>query len=332
MPPTPDAAALAAALAALPVTVDTVRATAGPVAVPAYPGGARPSGEVRLGGGGATGRGEHVAWTDADQARFSETVAALVPPGRRRLGEFAAEIARRTAEPYVRAALEAAAIDLALRQRATTLAALAGIEPRPVHYVVSFDGRPDPLAAARRILAAAPGATLKIDVDPAWSDEVFAALATLDAVAILDWKGGGTVADHVRAHHALPAALLEDPRAGVWPPTVAARVSVDAAVSCAADVAALPFRPAAVNVKPARMGGVLEALGAIAACAAAGIAVYLGGMFEVGVGRAQVQTLAALFAPDAPNDVAPIGIGDAPPARPPRLVIPAGVGFPPDLV
>jgi L-alanine-DL-glutamate epimerase-like enolase superfamily enzyme len=332
VPPTPDAAALAAALAALPVTVDTVRATAGPVAVPAYPGGARPSGEVRLGGGGATGRGEHVAWTDADQTRFCETVPALVPRGRFRLGDLAAEIARRTAQPYVRAALEAAAIDLALRQRATSLPALAGIEPRPLRYVVSFDGRPDPLPTARRLLAAAPGTALKIDVDPAWSDEVLTALAALDTVAILDWKGGGTVADHARVHRVLPTALLEDPGPGPWPPAVAARVSVDAAVSCAADVAALPFRPAAVNVKPARMGGVLEALGAIATCTAAGIAVYLGGMFEVGVGRAQVQTLAALFAPDAPNDVAPIGIGAAPPAWPPRLVVPPGVGFPAALV
>ena len=88
-----------------------------------------------------------------------------------------------------------------------------------------------------------------------------------------------------------------------------------------------------MNVKPARMGGVLEALAAIAACAAAGIPSYLGGMFEVGVGRAQLQTLAALFAPEMPNDVAPIGVGGTPPTWPPRLVLPAtGVGFPTAVV
>jgi L-alanine-DL-glutamate epimerase-like enolase superfamily enzyme len=86
--------------------------------------------------------------------------------------------------------------------------------------------------------------------------------------------------------------------------------------------------PAAVNVKPARIGGVLEALDVVAACAARGIAVYFGGMFEVGVGRAQLQALAALLCPDAPNDVAPIAVGETPAPRPPRLVVPDdGIGF-----
>jgi L-alanine-DL-glutamate epimerase-like enolase superfamily enzyme len=333
VPPTPEAAALSAALAALPLVVDTVEARVGPVAVPAYPDGARPSGEVRLAGGGAEGRGEHVAWTLADQRRFRDALPALVPRSRTRLGEWAAEVARRTAEPYARAALEAAAIDLALRQQGTSLPTLAGLAPRPLRYVVSFDRRTDPLPEAQRIVAAAPGVGLKIDVDPTWDDGTYAALAALDAVAVLDWKGTGTVADHVRAHRALPAALLEDPAPGPWPPEVAARVSLDAALGRAADVAALPHRPAAVNVKPARMGGVLEALAAIAACAAADIPVYVGGMFEVGVGRAQLQTLAALFAPEMPNDVAPIGVGTTSPTWPRRLLLPAtGVGFPTTVV
>ena len=32
---------------------------------------------------------------------------------------------------------------------------------------------------------------------------------------------------------------------------------------------------------------------------------YGGGQFELGVGRPQIQELAALFYPDGPNDVAP---------------------------
>jgi hypothetical protein len=32
---------------------------------------------------------------------------------------------------------------------------------------------------------------------------------------------------------------------------------------------------------------------------------YGGGQFELGVGRGQIQALASLFYPDAPNDVAP---------------------------
>jgi hypothetical protein len=35
------------------------------------------------------------------------------------------------------------------------------------------------------------------------------------------------------------------------------------------------------------------------------VGIYGGGMFEQGPGRGQLQYLAALFHPDAPNDVAP---------------------------
>jgi hypothetical protein len=47
---------------------------------------------------------------------------------------------------------------------------------------------------------------------------------------------------------------------------------------------------------------------------------YGGGMGEIGVGRGQVELLAALFHPDAPNDVAPTPYnmpdlpGDLPPS------------------
>jgi hypothetical protein len=43
------------------------------------------------------------------------------------------------------------------------------------------------------------------------------------------------------------------------------------------------------------------------ACEREGIAIYGGGQFELGAGRAQIQLLASLFHPDAPNDVAPSG-------------------------
>jgi len=223
------------------------------------------------------------------------------------------------------AALEAAAVDLALRRAGTNLLRLAGVPSRPVRYVVSYDRRADPAAEARRLLAATPGLELKIDVDPAWNDDVWRALAATRAVAVLDWKGSGTAAQHDHAHRLFPDALLEDPGGAAWSDGVRRRFAADAAVLRAADVATLPVRPAAVNLKPARMGGVFEALAAADACRAAGIAVYLGGMWEVGVGRAQLHALAATLAPDGPNDVAPLGAG-AP--RPARLVLDDGaVGF-----
>jgi L-alanine-DL-glutamate epimerase-like enolase superfamily enzyme len=289
--------------------------------VPSYPGGLRPSATVVLAGGGARGHGEHVGWTDAAHASLRSTLGALVPRGRTRVGDLAAALAARTADPYHRAALEAAAVDLACRQAGTNLFRLADAVPTPVRYVLSFDRRIDPVSEARRLLAATPGLRLKLDVDGAWDDAVWAGLAATGAVDVLDWKGTGAVAEHERAHRFLPAALLEDPRPGAWSAGVRARLALDAAIGSAADLGRLPVRPAAVNLKPARLGGVLETLATAAACAAAGIAVYVGGMWEVGVGRAQLHVLAALLSPNGPNDVAPIAIGDAAPARPPRLAV-----------
>lgn len=313
------------ALAALPVVVDDARVEVAAVPVAEYPGGHRPSSTVTLAGAEARGRGEHVGWTEAAHATFHERVRSLAPRGRMRLGEWHGAMRTRTDEAYVRAALEAAALDLALRQSGTSLCRLAGLVPRPVRYVVSFDGREEPLAAARRLLAAAPAVELKIDVDGAWDDGVWTALAATRAVAVLDWKGAGTVAAHERAHRMLPDALHEDPRPGdvPWSAGLRSRLAADAAVRAAEDVARLRPRPAAINLKPARMGGVFELLAAAVACRASGIAVYVGGMWEVSVGRAQLHALATLLSPDGPNDVAPLGHGDAPPARPPRLAVDA---------
>jgi hypothetical protein len=69
------------------------------------------------------------------------------------------------------------------------------------------------------------------------------------------------------------------------------------------------------------MGGLLEMLAAATACRARGIAVYVGGMFEVGVGRRQLQALAALLCPDGPNDVASIARTGETPSRPARIEV-----------
>jgi hypothetical protein len=62
-----------------------------------------------------------------------------------------------------------------------------------------------------------------------------------------------------------------------------------------------------VNVKPSRLGGLRPLLAAYEYCEANDIMMYGGGQFELGVGRGQIQYLAAIFHPDGPNDVAPGG-------------------------
>jgi L-alanine-DL-glutamate epimerase-like enolase superfamily enzyme len=115
-----------------------------------------------------------------------------------------------------------------------------------------------------------------------------------------------------------------------WPPSVTPRSRAscngagrretydawrwDTSILSADDVRRLPARPAAINVKPARVGGLEALLELYETCADHDIPVYGGGQHELGPGRAQIQLLAALFHADAPNDVAPTGYNDADPS------------------
>ena len=289
---------LRAALVELPVVIAGAHGTGRGVHVPSY-GGLRPSSIVTLVGAGRHGEGEHVGWTQADHAAFGETVQRTRLTGGWRLGALAHRLAERGVPPYDRAALEMAAIALALAQRGTTLATLAATTPRPPRTVLSFARTPDPVAeAARR-----PGCELKVDVDPAWPADTWDALARTGRVAILDWKGSGETTAYARALRAFPTALYEDPAAPL-PDAVRARLALDAPLTTAAAID--DATPVACNLKPARMGGVLETLDGAIRCARRGIAVYLGGMFEIDVGRIQLRDLAAIVSPDGPNDLAPI--------------------------
>ena len=60
-----------------------------------------------------------------------------------------------------------------------------------------------------------------------------------------------------------------------------------------------------LNLKPSRFGSVRALFDTYDYCAENDIAGYGGGMFEQGPGRGQLQYLASLFHPSAPNDTAP---------------------------
>ena len=325
MPPTAER--LHAALAALPVVIDEAHCRATVIDVPSYPDEPRPTSIVTLSGGGTSGVGEHVGWTTAAHAGFRDEIVPRVPCGAWQVGTWAAAMATVARDPYERAALEAAVIDLALRQAGTSCFGLVDQAPRPVQYLVSFDMLDDPVAATR----CEPDHALKLDADPSWSEQTLHALAACGRVAVVDWKTRGEPSEHLRLHDALPTALIEDPGSATddWPTrTYAGRVTADGWLRQAADLEALPAPPAAVNLKAGRMGGVLEMLACAAAAQARGLPIYMGGMFELGPGRRQLQTLAALLSPDGPNDVAPIALADRPAPRPPRLVVdPTQAGF-----
>ena len=146
------------------------------------------------------------------------------------------------------------------------LFALAGVRAAPVRYVVSFGRVADPVAEAapRRATSSSRSTSTRRGTTPR-----SARSAGAGRVAVLDWKGGGTRADHERAHRLLPDALIEDPCLGAWRRgrrRFERRLAADAPCCAPPTCDRLPVAPVAVNLKPARMGGVLEALAAAAAC------------------------------------------------------------------
>lgn len=336
-------------LGALPVEVTAIEVRIGAVELPDYPGGPRPSSVVRVSGQGHNGFGENVAFTAEEHHEFASRcrcLSALVDVKRRRppatVQETMQEIMREAwaatgepvpqgearaverpsarALPHERAALEAALIDLALRQAGSSLAQLTGLEEVPLRSVISFAACADPVAVIRLHLAAGYQGEFKIDVDPSWDQATRDALARQGGVAILDFKQRGTSADAAALSGLFAATIFEDPPPG----TVHERVSRDIPLGNAGAVATAVAAGEAVNLKAPRMGGPLELLRGLDLAVSAHAAAYFGGMFEVGVGRAQARQLAALFCGDAPNDLAlnlAHSTDQAPPAGPSPVVV-----------
>ena len=294
---------------------------------------------VRLAGAGEEGVGEDVTWGaeahDREQAAGPQRQLA----GHWTLESFSALLA--IDEPHKRWAYESAALDLALRQAGLSLAEALGREPRPVTFVVS-PGLGDPPSAdpLLRRLELYPGLRFKLDPSETWTDELLAELAATGAVVTVDLKAyyahDAVPHDPVlyrRVAEALPDALIEDPAqeadtlAALEP--YRARVTWDAPIHAIADVEQLPWPPRMLNSKPSRFGFLSELLDFYDYCAARHVALYGGGMFELGVGRGQIQYLASLFHPGAPNDVAPGGFNEREP-RPglPLSPLPAPPGDP----
>ena len=302
---------------------------------------------IVLEGDGARGEGEDVAYDAEDHEAYPEALDlagtwTLDGISRRLdgLDLFPGSPLRETSVGYRRWAFESAALDLALRQAGATLGEALGREYRPVRFVVST--RVDP----RRWLAIDPELEFKLDPEPDWTLERMRELAGTDRVRVLDYKGyySGTPVDldpdpelYRAVAEAFPDAILEDP---AWNDRTAAalsghegRLSWDAPVHSVEDLDALPVRPRHLNVKPSRFGTLKRLLDCLEVCRRGEIVCYGGGQFELGPGRGQIQALASLFYPSAPNDVAPGGYNapepvsglPASPLRPPPA--PKGFGF-----
>jgi L-alanine-DL-glutamate epimerase-like enolase superfamily enzyme len=283
---------------------------------------------VHLRGGGEEGLGEDVSYSGEDHERFAGPGAELPLAGEWTIESFSSQLDGLELWPeppgmpafrdYRRWAFESAALDLALRQRGVSLAEAVGREPQPLRFVVSMRWDEASLEPVRRLLEVHPSTRFKVDPVAGWTHELVAELAELGVVDTADLKGQyeGTVVDNPPnpdlyrwVAEGLPDAWLEDPALTEETDTVLRpyrdRITWDAPIHSVADIEALLFPPLTINVKPSRFGSLRRLFETYDYCAERGIGIYGGGQFELGVGRGQIQYLASLLHPDAPNDVAP---------------------------
>src|SRR5215216_1752242 len=310
---------------------------------------------VRLVGAGADGLGEDVSVVGESFTKLHETRPSLPLEGEWTLAGFCDRLATLELWPeppewdvalrFRNWAFESAALDLALRQAGRSLHDVLGFEPQPVRFVNSLGlGKEPSLEPVRRRLARSPGVRFKLDAEATWSPALVDEVAATGAVDTIDFKGQygfevkdpealGALYDRVLA--AFPDAYLEDPHDL---PEIARRlgdhverVSYDAPIGSVQDIGATPLPARVVNVKPSRIGSLRALFEVYARCTRQRRPMYGGGMGELGVGRGQIELLAALFHADAPNDVAPSAYNEDDPAdglpSSPLAPRPAAAGF-----
>jgi hypothetical protein len=297
---------------------------------------------VHVRGGGEEGLGEDVTWYTEAHDREQAAGPILPLAGRWTLDSFSRAL--EIAEPHRRWGYESAALDLALRQAQESFAERVGREPKPVSFVVSPGlGEPPSSRVVRRWLELDPTLRFKLDPATSWSDGLIGELAATGAVVTADlkafYRGENDPPPDPDLYRRIAAgfrqAWLEDPALTDRTMSVLEphreRITWDAPIHSVAAVEDLPFPPRTLNCKPSRFGFLRELLDFYDHCEQRGIGLYGGGMFELGPGRGQIQYLASLFHPDAPNDVAPRAFNDPEP-RPglpssPLRPAPAATGF-----
>ena len=263
---------------------------------------------VRISGGGLTGEGEDVTY----EANHHDGFAPPDLTGSWSFDDLSQRLDSLELAGYRRWAFESAALDLALRQRGTSLGEAVGRAYRPVRFVVSTREDID------RFLAVQPTLEFKVDPTSEWSRALIDELAATGRIRVTDLKGyyRGTVVDQPAdprlyrdVVEGFPDAVIED--AAFTDETrpileeASGRLSFDAPIHSVEDVEALEVEPRWLNIKPSRFGSVRRLLDTIAFADEREITLYGGGQFELGVGRSHIQSLASVYYADSANDVAP---------------------------
>ena len=285
---------------------------------------------VRLVGAGVDGLGEDVSVFREDGTALHETRPALPLEGEWTLAGFCEHLATLELWPappewdgalrFRNWAFESAALDLALRQAGRSLHDVLGLEPQPVRFVNSLGlGKEPSIEPVRRRLARSPGVRFKLDAEATWPP------------ALVDRGRGDGSGRHDRLQGPVRIRGRRIPRRSVRCTTACSRrfrtpiwrtrttcprsLSGSAITSSACPTtrrsatprtSARRRSPRAWSTSSPRASAACATLFEVyARCARDRRPMYGGGMGELGVGRGQIQLLAALFHADAPNDVAP---------------------------
>jgi O-succinylbenzoate synthase len=221
-----------------------------------------------------------------------------------------------------RAGMSTALLDARLRAASTSLARFLGASrPRvAVGVTLGFAATVPDLVAAARTAEAEGYRRVKLKIRPdADVEPVRAVRAALgsDVALWADANGAYTAADigHLVAVAAagldlieqpLPAADLDGHRALRSALGDAALVGLDESIpdEAGTERALAAAAADALNVKPARLGGLEAALAVHDLAATAGVPVWCGGMYESGIGRAAALAVAALPGCRLPADLA----------------------------
>jgi len=281
-------------------------------------------------GDGVTGYGEDVTYDSEPHYALADIDAEYPLSGEYSFDEFAtmlgdidlfdgASLSQSIFRNYRRWGLESAALDLALKQAETNLGAVLDRSYSPVRFLVSTRlGEPPTADRITEWLELNPDLEFKLDPTSAWTGDVVEDLVATGAVRTLDLKGQYEDTDvdqagdpdlYGRLLETFPDAVIEDP--DLTPATRPLfedhrdRLSWDYPIRGLDTVEALPWEPDWLNIKPSRFGSVESLLETLEYCLDRQISLYGGGQFELGVGREHLHTLASLFYPDGPNDVAP---------------------------
>jgi O-succinylbenzoate synthase len=305
------------------------------------------------------------SWIALEDSLIPALIELVARDGGRLAGPSGLEVVRRAAptSPLSFAALEMAVADLHLRAERRTLAAVLGVEGRPVP-VGAVAGRIEPI----RDLVAEVGrlrdlgfARVKLKIGPGWDIGPLDAVrrSAPDLALQVDANGSysGADLDHLVALDRFDLLCLEQPfdRADLdTHRLLAQRTSTPICLDESIDSPASARRAlemgacSVICVKPSRLGGLGATLDLVEWCTLAGVPLWMGGMFESGYARGVNTAVAALPGFAWPGDLSParsylrhdlvrptstneperIGRHHLLSARPP---LSGGLGGPPDL-